>query len=103
VRLAERTLESALREVGEKFDIGVHWRFDREGGDDHKLFLSITTPEGGLLSHEFPQDTLDDEDAIRAALWSPLWHLGAILSGEVKRELERIRRGLQDLVTVPEE
>ncbi|MBP3957446.1 hypothetical protein J8F10_19540 [Gemmata sp. G18] len=99
VRRAADILEQLLRRVGEKFDVEARWRFDRIVVSDFAVLLSLTTADGGVLSYEFPKEDLESDESIRSRLWTPIGHFGAVLSGELDRDLERIRRDLQSLVT----
>ncbi len=95
VRRAAEMVEAALHKLGKKFDIEAGWQFDHRAGGSFAVALSLGSPAGGHIDHSFSDGELDTDENIRHSLRSPLWRVADILSEELDRDFERIRRGLQ--------
>jgi hypothetical protein len=108
VQRAADVLATMLREVGEKFEIDIHWRFERMAGKELAVGVSIVAhnvqePGTKSVTWTLSKDDLASDASIRRTLWSAINLLIPILSKEVDRMLARIRHDLAVLATTAEE
>jgi hypothetical protein len=100
VQRAADILADTLQRVGKVFDIVARWRCDRAPDGDIEVRLDLTSEGRGATDYEFPSDVLGSDEATARRLWDPIRSLIPVLSEEVDRAFDRIRRRRsEELVT----
>jgi len=97
VKRASQLLETELEGVGKSFPVEARWQLLQKPDRSLGLQLDLTSQGAGIKEYSLPLETFRDDESILRTLRTPIWYFSRTLSDVVKWDLDRIRRGLDDL------
>src|SRR5262249_39101 len=97
VKRASQLLETELAGVGKTFPIDIRWQLLSQPDHSLGLQLNLTSQGAGIKEYPLPLESFRDDESILRTLRTPIWFFSRTLSDVVKWDLERIKRGLDDL------